>query len=302
MKNSVASKFLFVALVILFTTPCIQAQEETDLLWPDGLPAGAVELDAARIEKLKADEKTHPRGHKLYVESPSLTVHLAPKDKANGCAVVICPGGGYNILAWEHEGVELAEWFNSIGVSAFILAYRVPRRNPDKIHWEPMQDVQRAIRKVRFDAEKYGIDTDRIGVLGFSAGGHLTLMSGLQYETECYEAVDEADRVSARPNFICPIYAAYMGNGFRDDRAELGELMTVNENTPPTFLAVTWDDKFRAAQAALLFARLKENNVLAEIHGYTKGGHGYGIRKSDYPVSKWHHQLEDWLRSMEFID
>lgn len=274
-------------------------QLEEIKLWPKGLPAGSVKIKDEKIVKLKEKERKHPRGHLFYVESPSLTVY--PASDANGCGVVICPGGGYNILAWQHEGVELARWFNSIGVTAFILKYRVPRRIPDKIHWEPMQDVQRAVRVVRHDAKKYQIDPKRIGVLGFSAGGHLTVMSGVQYETKCYEPVDEADNQSARPDFICPIYAAYLGDDYADDRAELGDLVTVSKNTPPTFMAVTWDDKMRGAQAALLFARLKENNVAGELHAYANGGHGYGIRESDAPVSGWHHQLQAWLKSSGFF-
>jgi acetyl esterase/lipase len=270
-------------------------------IWPDGLPADSVVMDANIVTELKAKEAVHPRGHKLYVDSPTLTIYPAPAEKANGCGVVICPGGGYNVLAWQHEGVELAEWFNSIGVSAFILKYRVPRRIPDKIHWEPMQDVQRSIRMVRHDAKKYNIDADRIGVLGFSAGGHLTVMSGLQYETKCYDPVDEADEQSARPDFICPIYAAYLADGYRDDVAELGSLITVNKNSPPTFMAVTWDDKFRGAQSALLFSKLREHDVPAELHAYSTGGHGYGIRKSEKPVSTWHHQLENWLQISGFL-
>ena len=265
-------------------------------IWPNGLPAGSVEMDPEVVAELKAEEAVHPRGHKLYVDSPTLTIYPAPAAMANGCGVVICPGGGYNVLAWQHEGVELAEWFNSIGVSAFILKYRVPRRIPDKIHWEPMQDVQRAVRLVRHDAEQYKIDANRIGVLGFSAGGHLTVMSGLQYETKCYEPVDKADKQSARPDFICPIYAAYLADGYRDDVAELGSLITVTKNAPPTFMAVTWDDKFRGAQSALLFSRLREHDVPAELHAYSTGGHGYGIRESEKPVSSWHHQLEEWLK------
>ncbi len=277
-------------------------QKEEIKIWPNGLPAGAVKMDAAKIKKLKEEESKHPRGHLMYVESPTLAIYPAPEESANGCAVVICPGGGYNILAWQHEGVELAEWFNSIGVSAFILKYRVPRRRaPDNIHWEPMQDVQRAIRMVRYDAEKYKIDPKRIGTLGFSAGGHLTVMSGVQFDTKCYEPTDEADKQSARPDFMCPIYAAYMGNGYSDKKAELGDLITVSEKTPPTFMAVTWDDTMRGAQSALLFARLKENNVVAELHAYAKGGHGYGIQASKNPVSKWHHQLEAWLKTSGFL-
>ncbi|MFT5303048.1 MAG: acetyl esterase/lipase [Mariniblastus sp.] len=279
----------------------VTAEKEIIKIWPAGLPAGAVEVNPAKIKQLKEKQAVHPRGHVLYVDSPTLTVYPAPKDNSNGCGVVICPGGGYNVLAWQHEGVELAEWFNSIGVTAFILKYRVPRRVPDNIHWEPMQDVQRAIRVVRENADQYGVDPARIGTLGFSAGGHLTVMSGLQYDTKCYDPVDDADKQSARPDFICPIYAAYLADGYKDDKAELGPLVTVTQKSPPTFLAVTWDDRFRGAQSALLFAKLRESNVPAELHAYASGGHGYGIRPSDKPVSKWHHHLEAWLKTSGFL-
>ena len=302
-------KLFFLVMVQLLTIQFLaspvashpQTNNEIIELWPNGLPAGSVKLNAEQVDKLKAEEAKHPEGHKLYVESPSLTVYRAPELKANGCAVVICPGGGYQILAWKHEGLELAEWFNSIGVTAFVLKYRVPRRAPDKIHWEPMQDVQRAIRVVRKNAKSYNVDPKRIGVLGFSAGGHLTVMSGVQFDTKCYEPKDAADKESARPDFICPIYAAYLGEAYKDNAAELGSLVTVTPQTPPTFMAVTWDDSFRGAQAALLFSKLKEHNVSAELHAYSTGGHGYGIRESENPVSKWHHHLESWLKISGFL-
>ena len=291
-----------VAMLLVTSTLFAQDAKELVTLWPAGLPAGSVQLEASKVNKLKADEAQHPRGHKLYVDQPSLTVFPAPKEKATGCAVVICPGGGYNVLAWKHEGLQLAQWFNSIGVTAFVLQYRVPRRIPDKIHWEPMQDVQRAIRVVRHNAKSFSIDSQRIGVLGFSAGGHLTVMAGVQFNTKCYEPKDDADNQSARPDFICPIYAAYLAENYQDDVAELGSLVTVSKETPPTFMAVTWDDKFRGAQAALLFAKLKEHGVPAELHAYSTGGHGYGINKSDKPVSTWHHHLEAWLKVSGFLD
>lgn len=295
---------LLVATVLLMTInpmPSHAQEKEEFKIWPAGLPAGSVEMDPEKVKALKAKEATDKRGHKFYVDSPTLTVYPASKADSNGCAVVICPGGGYNVLAWQHEGVELAQWFNSIGVTAFILKYRVPRRIPDNIHWEPMQDVQRAIRLVRQNDTKYGIDSNRVGVLGFSAGGHLTVMSGVQYDTKCYEPVDEADKRTARPDFICPIYAAYLADGYKDDKAELGPLVTVTKNTPPTFMAVTWDDKFRGAQSALLFSKLREHNVQAELHAYSSGGHGYGIRKSEKPVSTWHNHLEAWLKASGFL-
>lgn len=294
------TKTIATAVVILFTVGVHAQDERTEIkLWPTGLPAGSVLMDESKIAQLKS-ELTEERIK--YVDVPTLTVFEAPQETANGCAVIICPGGGYNILAWPKEGLEVAEWFNSIGVTAFVLKYRVPRRIPDKIHWEPMQDVQRAIRVVRQQAEKWHIDPERLGTLGFSAGGHLTVMSGVQYETKCYNRVDAADDISCRPNFICPIYCAYLGNEYNDKVAELGDLVTVTKDTPPTFMAVTWDDAMRGAQSALLFARLRENKVPAELHAYAKGGHGYGIRESENPVSKWNLHLAAWLKASGFLE
>lgn len=297
-------RWFSVSLILLLSliTCDSHAQRHQEIsIWPTGLPAGSVTVDAEKVKALKEKEAADTRGHLHYVDSPTLTLYPAPADKANHCAVVICPGGAYNILAWEHEGVEMAEWFNSIGVSAFILKYRVPRRIPDNIHWEPMQDIQRAIRLVRHNATKWGVDPGRIGTLGFSAGGHLAVMSGVQFNTKCYEPMDEVDVHSARPDFICPIYASYLANGYKNNVAALGSLVTVTKQTPPTFMAATWDDKFRGAQSALLFARLRENDVPAEFHGFSKGGHGFGIRKSSNPVSNWHHHLEAWLKVSGFL-
>lgn len=291
---------VWIAACLCRVSPLTCAAEATVIqIWPGDLPAGAVQLDQDQITRLKAEE-TEERIK--YVDRATLSVYPAPSETANGCGVVICPGGGYNQLAWLKEGVEVAEWFNSIGVTAFVLKYRVPRRIPDRIHWEPMQDVQRAIRVVRHNAKKWRIDPDRIGVLGFSAGGHLTVMSGVQYRTKCYERIDDADDLSCRPDFICPIYVAYLGDGYSDRVAELGELVTVDEQTPPTFMAVTWDDAMRGAQSALLFARLREFGVPAELHAYTRGGHGYGMRPSEHPVANWNRQLHAWLQASGFLN
>ena len=166
------AEFILAICLLVFVNHAY-SQEEIKL-WPTGLPDGSVQLPDDRVRELQSQEKVHPRGHRLYVDQPSLHVYRPPQEKANGCAVIICPGGGYNVLAWQHEGVDVAQWFNSFGVTAFVLKYRVPRRIPDKIHWEPMQDVQRSIRLLRHQCEHYQIDPQRIGVLGFSAGGHLT--------------------------------------------------------------------------------------------------------------------------------
>ncbi len=268
-------------------------------IWPKGLPADAKPVTAERIEQLKAkmtDERIS------WVETPSLTLYRAPQKIANGCGVVICPGGGYNILAWPKEGLEVAEWFNSIGVTAAVLKYRVPRRDPDRPHHEPLQDAQRALRLMRHNADDWGVDPDRVGILGFSAGGHLTVMTGTHWDKPAYPRVDDADDLSCRPDFMCPIYCAYLGNNYNDKVAELGSLVRLTKETPPTFLAVTWDDSMRGAQSALLFAELRKLKVPAEVHVYSKGGHGYGIRESENPVSTWHHRLGDWLKSRGLLE
>ena len=159
-------------------------------------------------------------------------------------------------------------------------------------------------RVVRHEAKtknKHAIDSNRIGILGFSAGGHLTVMAGTQYETKCYEPIDDADKESARPDFMCPIYAAYLADGYKDDEANLGSLVKIDSKTPPTFMAVTWDDKFRGAQSALLFAKLREHGVPAELHAYSAGGHGYGLGRSGKPVSKWSEQLTAWMQVSGFL-
>ncbi len=284
---------------LLVAASGVAAEEKPVIkLWPDGLPKGFRPLDSKRVKSLKAKQTSE---RITYVEQPSLILHRAPAKNANGCAVVICPGGGYNILDWENEGTEIAQWFNSLGVTAVVLKYRVPRRDPNEPHREPLQDAQRAISLVRKHAAEWGVDTQRVGILGFSAGGHLTVMTGTHWDERTYKNGDDADDLSCRPDFMCPIYAAYLGDGYKDNVAELGSLVRITAKTPPTFLAVTQDDKMRGAQSALLFVELKKAGVPAEIHIYTKGSHGYGIRPSENPASTWHHRLADWMRSRNLL-
>ena len=267
-------------------------------LWPEG----AVPDEPDNIEQRKKPTTVDSVGKMriAYVDRPTLTVYKAPKQKANGTGVIICPGGGYNILAWTHEGVEIAQWLNSLGVTAFILKYRVPRRDPDQPYALPLQDAQRAIRIVRSNAKKWNVDSKRIGLLGFSAGGHLTVMSGSHYEKKTYSKIDERDDFDARPDFLIPIYPAYLGDKVKKD--QLSDLVVINKKTPPTFIAITHDDGDRAYYSALLYAALKKNNVVGEIHIYSKGGHGYGLRKSNNPVHTWPDRCRDWLKSMGYLD
>jgi len=278
-------------LVLVLAAATLTAADPAELkLWPGGVPG---ETDEPGETKVQQGNDGVVRV--TYVGDPTITVYRAPAETANGCAVVICPGGGYNILAWDKEGTEIAEWLNSIGVTGIVLKYRVPRRDKEQPHAAPLQDAQRAIRLARKKADAWAIDPQRIGILGFSAGGNLTVMAGTHWDKTTYEKVDDADQLSCRPDFMVPIYAAYLGA--KDNPWALSPLVRVTDKTPPTFMAVTLDDKYRGAHAALLLVELKKAGVPAELHVYANGGHGYGLRPSDNPVCTWPGRCADWMRS-----
>jgi acetyl esterase/lipase len=260
-------------------------------LWPGAVPGEQGDIGE---ETAVASGAPKPVTRISNVSQPMITVYRAPADKANGCAVVICPGGGYSILAYDLEGTEVAQWLNSLGVTAVLLKYRVPRRDKDQPHAAPLQDAQRAIRLTRQHAAAWGVDPQRIGILGFSAGGNLTVMAATHWDQTTYDPVDQADQLSCRPDFMIPIYPAYLGDP--EKPLQLNPLVRVTERTPPAFIAITHDDKDRAIHAALLLIALKQANVPAELHVYSQGGHGYGLRPSDNPVSTWHDRCADWMR------
>ncbi|MEO2018085.1 MAG: alpha/beta hydrolase [Fuerstiella sp.] len=301
MTRSVVSRFIVVAIIAfsMFTSCAFAADYERVKLWPQAVP-GEDQLAADFVAKVVEAEKRNVPDRVFGVTTPSMTVYPAPAERANGAAVLVCPGGAYNVLAWGHEGSDVAEWLNSIGVHAFVLTYRVPRRKPD-FTLPPLQDAQRALRLIRARADEMSLDRKRIGVLGFSAGGNLTVNVGTRYDEQTYKPVDEADLLSCRPDFMVPVYAAYLG-AKGDDRTEtLNPTLKIGRLTPPAFLVVTQDDKNRGLHSALLFAELTKAGVPAEVHVYTKGGHGYGMRPSHNPVSEWPARCADWMSSMGFL-
>jgi hypothetical protein len=247
-------------LLLLSLSTNLFAEPEIIKIWPNGLPADAKAVPAEKLEELRA--KNDPGNRIYYTEDVTLHRYAAPSETANGAVVVVCPGGGYNVLAWDHEGGQIAQWFNSFGVTAVVLTYRVPRRDPDQYWHEPLQDVQRAVRVVRHHAKAWGVDPDRLGVLGFSAGGNLTVRSGLQSDVKSYPAKDDIDALSCKPNFIMPIYCAYLGK--TGDKQSLREDIVVTKDSPPMFTAVTWDDSDRGLHAALLLVEYKKAKVPAE--------------------------------------
>ena len=264
-------------------------------LWP-GKPPG--ELHASGEEKdtsqpgkgLVADRELIRLGN---VSKPQLHVFLPTKDKANGTCVVVCPGGGFNILAWDLEGTEVAEWLNSIGVAAAVLKYRVPIPNVAQRWIGPQMDGQRAIRLVRSHAQEWQLDPARVGVLGFSAGGCLTVRLALDFEKQTYPPSDDVDKLPCRPDFAAPIYGAY---SYDDKAGKLRDDLTVPKNAPPLFLVHAWNDGIDPRNSLLLAAAAKAAGVPAELHLYDTGGHGYGLRpQADKPVTTWPARCAEWM-------
>jgi acetyl esterase/lipase len=255
-------------------------------------------------EKAEPGKEPLPIVRVSNVFKPMLSVFQPAADKANGTCVVIFPGGGYSILAYNHEGTEIANWLNSLGVTAVVVKYRVPRRAGLPKHLAPLQDAQRAVRLVRKNAELWKVNPQRIGVLGFSAGAHLTLMAATAYDEKIYEPVDDTDKLSARPDFAAPIYLAYaLGEKFDKNSADvpLDKEVKITDKTPPMFLSVCDDDPVGPMGSVQVYRALKENKVPCELHIFVKGGHGYGIRSDREPAAGWYRLCGDWLRSLELI-
>lgn len=253
-------------------------------------------------------------------DRPHVTVYKAVPEKANGSAVVICPGGGYGFLADDHEGKQVAEFFNGIGVTAFVLKYRIVGKDrPGPLHPAPLEDAQRAIRHVRAKAAQYGVNSNRVGIMGFSAGGHLASSAGTHFDAGKKDG-DPIDAVSCRPNFLIlayPVVSMETGvthGGSRNNLlganpdAKLVELMSndrrVTKETPPTFLFHTSADTAVLPENAVRFyLACKQAGVPCELHIYEKGRHGVGLGRDpkwtggEPSVATWPDRLADWMRS-----
>ena len=289
---------LLIGLSVLCAMSASVRAEPLELkLWP-GLPPG-------ETGPVKATDNPPPKSdrdiERIYlVNDPVITVFRAPEPHDTGTAVVVCPGGGYRILAHDLEGTEVATWLNSIGVTAVVLKYRVPCRDENKCYGAPLQDAQRALRLTRQNAARWGIDPERIGILGFSAGGHVSILAGTHWDRSTYPAVDAADDLSPRPDFLVPIYPAYLTR--ESDPNTLDPLVRITDKTPPTFIAVAQDDGHLARDSALLFIALKDAGVTTELHIYSKGGHGYGLRPTDMPATDWPDRVAEWMRASGLLE
>jgi acetyl esterase/lipase len=259
-------------------------------LWP-GKPPGAA--DKAGEEKLTGNKGSRQLTN---VSRPTITVFRPEKIKETGVAVLIAPGGGYNFLAWDHEGEDVASWLNSLGITGILLKYRVPMPpgpSRDDPSFGPHQDAQRAMRLARSKAKEWGIDPNRIGMLGFSAGGHLTAMTATNFDKRAYESIDDTDQGSCRPDFAVLLYP---GGVVRRGSETLVPGIHVSKETPPAFFAHCSDDRVSAENSVMMYVALKRAGVPAELHVYASGGHGFGLRPSKHPSSQWPKRCEEWLR------
>ncbi len=242
------------------------------------------------------------------VSRPTLTVY-SPKGKNTGAAVVVFPGGGYQILAIDLEGTEVCDWLTSNGITCVLLKYRVPNAGPS---WDqlcgcdrntrssmPLEDAQRTIGLVRFHASEWHIDPHKIGVLGFSAGGHLAAAVSTHFDRRVYPAVDAADQESCRPDFAVALYPGHL---FDYGKSALNSDIHITRNTPPTFLLHAQNDNVDGVSNSLIYYdELKNAGVPAELHLYAEGGHAFGLRRTKLPITAWPRLVETWLQTIGMI-
>ena len=232
------------------------------------------------------------------VSQPTLTVY-SPTGNNSGATVVVFPGGGYQILAMDLEGTEVCDWLNSIGVTCILVKYRVPNTGPYPKSPAALQDAQRALGLVREHAAEWHIDPHRIGVLGFSAGAHLSAALSTHYEHRLYDPVDSADKQSCRPDFAVILYPGYLA--IAEQGMAPNPEIHPTADTPPSFILQAEDDTVHVENAVVYFSALKAANVPAELHIYAQGGHGYGLRRTALPVTGWPALVETWLHTINMI-
>ena len=287
---------LILALTLALTLSARAAEPVTHKLWPGKAPGEMKDIGAEKLTEPKNANDVKRLGN---VSEPTVTIYSPPKDKNTGAAVVVAPGGGYSILAIEHEGSDVCEWLNTLGVTAVLLKYRVPKREaqtPDNLAM--VQDAQRAITLVRSMQTELGINPTKVGMLGFSAGGHLTVCTALT-KKRMYEKVDKADEVfSHEPNFAILVYPAYL----TDKEGKLKPEFEVKPDSPPMFFAHSSDDPVTSEGSVALYLALTKNKVPAELHLYATGGHGYGMKKGPNPCATWPDRAADWMKARGLLE
>lgn len=264
-------------------------------LWPGKAPGETKDVGPEKYQETKPGQAEIKR--LTNVSEPTIAVYPAPKEKATGAAVLVAPGGGYSILAIEHEGTDVGTWLNSIGVTAVLLKYRVPvREGQEPRNLAAVQDAQRAMSLVRKHAAEWGIDPNRVGMLGFSAGGNLTAWTCCHDRRE-YETADDADKQPFRPNFAVLVYPG----GVIDKGGALKPEFVVSKDTPPMCFVHASNDNVSSENSVALYMACKKAGVPAEMHLYAAGGHGFGMRKGPTPSATWPDRVGEWMTARGYL-
>lgn len=269
-------------------------------IWPHGAPGAPTNLPPEGDTTTAKDRAVagKPVIRIGNVSAPTLTLYT-PTGKSTGAAVVVFPGGSYRILAIDLEGTEVCEWLNSIGITCVLLKYRVPDTGPYPKSAAALQDAQRAVGIVRSYAAEWHIDPNRIGVLGFSAGAHLAAALSTHFHKRLYDPIDAADQVSCRPDFAVIVYPGYLAIAEQNFAANADIHPT--EQTPPSFIVQAEDDPVHVENSTAYFLALKNAKVPAELHVFAQGGHGYGLRRTELPITGWPQMVETWLHSIQVL-
>jgi acetyl esterase/lipase len=276
-------------------------------IWPGSVPDETGNVGAEKtVMSPRLDHKqvevTESTRMLTNVSRPTITLYRPSKDKDVGTAVIICPGGGYWNLYWQLEGEEVARWLNSLGVTGIILKYRVPRmpdEPKDQPARRPLQDAQRAVSLVRSKASLWRIGRQRIGIIGFSAGGHLALATATTFAKRTYKPADSIDEISCRPDFAVVCYPGYLK---AKDRDELAVGLHIPAGTPPVFLVHGGSDIISSPENSVVaYMALKHAGIPAELHVYANAAHDFGVRASDHPCSTWTRACSEWLRQQGFL-
>lgn len=272
---------------------------------PDAQPVPGSEAVLSNADWVVADK---PFAFVVNVSQPTLTVY-SPKGLNSGVAVVVFPGGGYNALAIDLEGTEICDWLNSKGITAVLLKYRVPTKpkvGPYSESPQALEDAQRTLGLVRFHAAEWHIDPHKIGVIGFSAGGHMVAATSTHFDKRAYPSVDAADKESCRPDFAIALYPGHLSPFHHDNpdswkhenQLEINPNIIVTSNTPPTFLLQAQNDPVDDIRNSMAYSlALRNANVPVELHLYAVGGHGFGLRPTKFPITEWPALVEKWLRT-----
>ena len=287
---------------VLIAARAFAAEPKVVNLWPGDAPGEKVDIEeefdtTKPTDNLIAGRRLIRLGN---VSKPSMTIMKPAPEKDTGAAVVIFPGGGYNILAWDLEGTEVAEWLNKNGITGIVVKYRVPKRVDRENYAAPLQDAQRAMGIVRANAKEWGLDPDRIGTLGFSAGGHLAAALATHTESRTYPKIDAADDLSCAPNFNFLIYPGYLA--LKDQGDVINPSVKISSTHPKTFIVMTQNDPVRPENALVYYNELTKAKVPAELHIYPTGGHGYGLRESKDVVTTWPARAIDWMKANGLLE